>query len=565
MTPFAGRVLAACSFLCLAHCSSRKPIAVHGDGGPSVEVVEAEKRAPDRVKLPLVDEQEPDDTVGSAQPMTPGSGIRGFMGAPKAAGAKTVGDDDYFSWMAPGAAVAPDMGFSYARVELTGVAGLDLALDVLDGDGKRLMSVNDGGPGEPEIIPNVGVDPAHTYYLRVHEAGVAKGDPAHPYELTVQAFPAAAGEEREPNDDPAHATSVKLSNGTSGDATGFFGKKRDEDWLRLSLAGVPATDGHATLRIELVPVDGVAVALKVQADNAAAPATKPSAADKAAVFAEARAGKNEELRLRNVGVDVAGGTALIALRATEGRSTETRWQVRLGLEPPLDGAEREPNGDVAHATPLVLNGGTGQLAGFLWPGDNDVYRITGATPDSFVTVEVEGVDKVDLKLERIGADGKTQAKADDAPAGQGELLPPAKLGDGLVRVSARAHDTAFDAPYRIIATVVTPAPDEEREPNDNAATATPWLPGATAMHGRLAPRGDEDWYAVTGDGSPTTARVDGPIAAGARIVDEGRLPVGPNVALTTGKRYFLVVKATSEKAANAREPYTVTLSHAALP
>jgi hypothetical protein len=33
---------------------------------------------------------------------------------------------------------------------------------VLDGDGKRMMSVNDGGPGVPEVIPNVGVDPAHT-------------------------------------------------------------------------------------------------------------------------------------------------------------------------------------------------------------------------------------------------------------------------------------------------------------------------------------------------------------------------------------------------------------------
>ncbi|HEX4462519.1 MAG TPA: hypothetical protein VIA18_31295, partial [Polyangia bacterium] len=547
-SPLAGRVLAVCTLFCLAACSARKPIAVRGDGGPAVEVVEAEKHAPDRVKLPLVDEQEPDDTVASAQPMTPGSGIRGSMAAPKAAGAKTVGDDDYYSWMAPGAAAAPDMGFSYARVELTGVAGLDLVLEVLDGDGKRLVSANDGGPGEPELIPNVGVDPAHTYYVRVHEAGVAKGDPTHPYELTVQTFAAAAGEEREPNDDPAHATPVRLTNGTTGEATGFFGRKHDEDWLRLSLAGVPAKDGRATLRVELVPVDGVAVALKVQPDVAVAPGVKPTTkADKAPAFAEARAGKNEELRLRNVGVDVAGGTALIALRATEGKSTETRWQVRLGLEPPLDGAEREPNGDVAHATSLVLNGGTAQLAGFLWPGDADVYRVTGATPDTFVTVEVEGVDKVDLKLERLGADGKAQAKADDAPAGQGEMLPPAKLGDGLYRVSARAHDTAFDAPYRIIATVVTPAPDEEREPNDSAASATPWLPGATAMHGRLAPRGDEDWYALTGDGSATTARVDGPIPATARIVDEGRLPVAPGAALVSGKRYFVVVKATSDK------------------
>jgi hypothetical protein len=571
MNPPGGRIFAACSLFLLVGCSSRKPIAMRGDGGPAVEVVDAEKHAPGRVKPPLVDEQEPDDAVASAQPMTPGSGIRGFVGAPKTDKGKPAGDEDYFSWMVPGGAAAPDMGFDYARVELTGVPGLDLALEVLDGDGKRLVSVNDGGPGEPEIIPNVGVDPAHTYYLRVREVGVPHGDPTHAYELTVQSWPTAAGEEREPNDDPAHATAVALTKGTSGEATGFFGKKRDEDWLRLSLAGVPATDGHATLRLELVPVDGVAAAIKVQGDPTPSPAptakTTPTVKpDKPTQFAEARAGKNEELRLRNVGVDVAGGAVMIALRATDGRSTEARWQIRLGLEPPLDGAEREPNGDVAHATPLVLAGGTtGQLAGFLWPGDTDVYRVSGATPESFVTVEVEGVDKVDLKLERLSADGKSQARADDAAAGQGEALPPARLGDGLFRVSARAHDTAFDAPYRIIATVVTPAPDDEREPNDNAAAATPWLPGAAAMHGRLAPRGDEDWYALSGDGSTAGAKVDGPIPATARIVDESRLPVGPNVALVAGKRYYLVVKATSDKAANARDPYTVTLSHAALP
>ncbi len=196
-------------------------------------MVDAEKHAPGRVKLPLIDEQEPDDSVASAQPMTPGSGIRGFMGAPKTDAAKPAGDEDVFSFMAPGVAGAADMGFQYARVELTGVPGLDLALDVLDGDGKRLVTVNDGGPGEGEIIPNVGVDAAHTYYLRVHENGAPHGDPGHAYELTVQSWPASAGEEREPNDDPAHATAIKLTSGTTGEATGFFGKKRDEDWLRL--------------------------------------------------------------------------------------------------------------------------------------------------------------------------------------------------------------------------------------------------------------------------------------------------------------------------------------------
>jgi hypothetical protein len=234
--------------------------------------------------------------------------------------------------------------------------------------------------------------------------------------------------------------------------------------------------------------------------------------------------------------------------------------LRLGVEPPLDGAEREPNQDPGHATALALSGGTGQLSGFLWPGDADVYRVQGAAPNDFVSFDVEGVDKVDLKLERLGADGKPFLKADDAGVGQGESLPPARLGDGLVRVSARAHDTAFDAPYRLTATVANPAPDEEREPNGDPASATPWLPGAAAMHGRLAPRGDEDWYALSGDGNPVSARVEGPLPATARIVDEARKPVPAGTPLAAGRRYFVVVKAASERAANARDLYTVTLA-----
>jgi hypothetical protein len=525
-----GLVLVVCG------CNHRQPIKVRGDAGPSVEVVEPDKHRPDQPKQELVDEKEPDDDVAHAQPMEPGKGIRGTLG-PK--------DVDVFSWMDPGA--PRDMGgFDYARVELTGVPGIDLALDVLDGDGKRLMTVNDGGPGEYEVIPNVGVDPAHTYYFRVHEAGATpKGDPTHPYELTVATWKAADSDEREPNDDVAHATPIKLSTGTSGDASGFFGRKHDEDWLSLALAGVPAKDNRATLRLELAPAQDVAPSLKVMAGKD--------------LFAEARGAKNDELRLRNVGIDTSAGAVAVALRAVDGKSTEARWVLRIGVEPPLDGAEREPNNDVAHATPMTLQGGTAQLAGFLWPGDADVYRVQGVPPEAQLSFDVDGVDKVDLKLERLGADGKSWVRADDAGVGQGELLPPAKAGEALVRVSGRARDTAFDAPYRLTATMQQPVPDEEREPNDGPLTATPWLPGSPTMKGRLAPRGDEDWFAFTATAAPAGAHFGGPMQASVKIVDEQRKVVPPGTPLVAGKRYFVVIKAASEKTSNPRELYTVTL------
>jgi hypothetical protein len=47
--------------------------------------------------------------------------------------------------------------------------------------------------------------------------------------------------------------------------------------------------------------------------------------------------------------------------------------------------------------------------------------------------------------------------------------------------------------------------------------------------------------------------------ATARLLDEGRLPLPPDGAITAGKRYFVVVKGNGEKAASSRDPYTITL------
>ena len=80
-----------------------------------------------------------------------------------------------------------------------------------------------------------------------------------------------------------------------------------------------------------------------------------------------------------------------------------------------------------------------------------------------------------------------------------------------------------------------PAPDEEREPNDGPATATPWLPGAPTMQGRLAPRGDEDWFAFTATAAPAGAHFGGPMPASVKIVDAERRVVPPGTPLVAGK------------------------------
>jgi hypothetical protein len=508
--------------------------------------------------LPLVDEAEPDDDTAHAQPIESGKGIRGTIGKPKTVKGKPASDEDVYSWIEGGTPVGDGgLAFDEARVEVTGIPGVDLQLEVLDGDGKRLALANDAPAGEGEVIPNLGVDPGHTYYVRVKAAVPIEG--TKPYELTVRSGPAPTGDEREPNDDVMHATPLVAVS----DASGFYGRRRDEDWLALPAHAAAGS----TLKIELTPVDGVAPQLRLYGGAALAPQPKGLPALKSAapeVLAEARAGKGDELRLRNVGVPTEG-SAWLALKAVEGRNAEIRWALRMSVEPPLDGVEKEPNDTLERATALPFTG-VAQVSGFLWPGDVDVYRIAGAAPDGLVTAELDGLERVDLKLERLGSDGKTVlVKADDGGPGKSELLPPWPGGDVILRVSARARETAFDAPYHLTVTAVPADKELEREPNNTSAFATPWGEGPQ-MRGYLAPRGDEDWYRVVAPAGKSRVSVEANPPAVVRLSDENKVPLGPAEAVghasgpvVAGKPYFVTVKAANEKSSNPKDPYTLTL------
>ena len=130
---------------------------------------------------------------------------------------------------------------------------------------------------------------------------------------------------------------------------------------------------------------------------------------------------------------------------------------------------------------------------------------------------------VDLKLERLGGDGKVLARADDAGAGQGELLPPGRAGDGSCASARAARDTAFDAPYRL---TVTAAPADARSRSASPTTRRRRRRRGgrrRARDARLAGaarrRGLVPLHRAGGQGERGVGR--GPVAgARARIVDE---------------------------------------------
>ena len=383
--------------------------------------------------IDLVDEKEPDDDVGHAQPLEYPKGVRGSL-APLPTGKPDV---DLYQWIPPGS------GRLVARIELDGAA--DATLDLLDKNGDPLLRAL---PGE-HLLPNLALNAGEVWFLRVRGSRASAAGTAAPveYRLAVRAAPLQPGDEEEPNDSAERANQLQ----PSVEASGFYGRLHDEDWLRLP----PELPAGGAARIEVSPVEGVIASLRVRDASGA-------------LLIEAKGVRGDELRLRAAPAPPGG---LIVLRSEGGKNLEVPWRLRFAAEPPLDGAEAEPNGTPAGANPLVLDGGgQARVAGFLWPGDVDLYRVqvSGA---GLVEATLESPPGVEARVDQA-SDSGAAVKPDGArPRSARQLRALPVGGELLLRVSARPRDTAFDAPYTLSISQL---------PGLGAEPAAPALPAAPA-------------------------------------------------------------------------------------
>src|SRR5262249_29871121 len=142
-----GRMkLFAVAAMCAAACNRGE----HTTGqptGPAVVVVEGDAGAP---AGPVVPEKEPNDQLASAQQLVAPAGVFGHIDKPR--------DIDLYKLTVAGA------DKQTLQVQLSGVPEVDLALDVLDQTGARIVGVNDGKAGEPEAIP-AGTPTPPRYFL----------------------------------------------------------------------------------------------------------------------------------------------------------------------------------------------------------------------------------------------------------------------------------------------------------------------------------------------------------------------------------------------------------------
>lgn len=401
--------------------------------------------------------------------------------------------------------------------------GADVALEVMDEARNVLASVNNGGPGQPERLPDL--DVSGKALVRV--VGLKKGA-GGAYTLTAVFSERVPGFELEPNDRRVDATSVPLGQAVSA----YLGHANDVDWFRYELpaqggddaggppapdagsapkpgeaprpadagAAPPAPEPRLALRVDLSAVDGVSYDVQVLTEAEA-------------VLFSAKSRLGGGLSLRNVGVRANDRVLYVVVKsnltgagkdAKRGSSADTYYTLTVAPEEAGASAELEPNDEPGKATELPANG---YREGFISPkGDVDYFKLTTGGP-SIARLRLTGVEKVDLVLSVVTApDGKpeeTLLKVNEGGVKEPEQLNNVRCdGSCLIKVEAAARkvdgkwvkeDENGDQSYRLSTTVVPDDGSEEREPNNDAEHATPLSFGAP-MRGTIYPKKDVDYF-----------------------------------------------------------------------
>jgi hypothetical protein len=116
------------------------------------------------------------------------------------------------------------------RADLSGVPGMDLALTLKDSVGNDLLTVDNAGKEQPEVLTGYGVAKGD-YFLVVTEKTGKKADSRNSYTLSKKLIPWQAGLEWEPNDSTAAVQGLKVGDSVDG----YFAPKGDADWYEFNV------------------------------------------------------------------------------------------------------------------------------------------------------------------------------------------------------------------------------------------------------------------------------------------------------------------------------------------
>ncbi|MEM9488489.1 MAG: hypothetical protein AAGC55_05065 [Myxococcota bacterium] len=487
-----------------------------GPGG-GAEKIERDREAPAVVvvdsptaqTVTVSDEVEPNNEAEQAMALAVGTGVRGTLD----------GDSDidlYSLEVADGGVLA---------AELSGIAGVDLVLELRDAEG-AVLARSDRGPAEvAEGLPNFAVAPGR-YQLAISEfikksrrrarraagkdAGAGRVGPSPIYQLTVRVAPPpedrrAAEFEREPNDSEDDGAAELLI----GDhRKGYLGWRGDRDRWKLSIEGFAADYG---MNIDIDGVDGVTPTLVIRTRDGATVLRRSGRkgeglavrnlvvvrGDSAAETDDGESPGDGDNGDGDDGDDRAEGQA----EADDGGLTEyyvaelsarrsnpiTPYRIHMTARLLDSDEEREPNDAAATAIELDRPTGAdsarpidGTWRGYLTAGDIDHYRIRSAEGALLALVaKPEGgpgsraADSIDIELSVLAGDAVV-ATSNAGKVGASEALDAVAIAPGasvLIKVAGRGG-SGDQAAYQLRWSV-EPLGAEPPAPGDSTDTGSP--------------------------------------------------------------------------------------------
>lgn len=370
------------------------------DAGVAVAMVDR----PGNVAVDRPAEKEPNDDPATAMPFN--GGVRGVLDGEL--------DVDAFALTV----AEPGM----VGVKVTGIAGVDLKLELRDARFALVVTADRGPAGAPETLPNAPVEKG-TYHLVVREvpkkrkkpkkgedAAVGRTGPSPTYELTASMLPAPAADvgaaaEREPNDDEGTSNEIAIGE----PVTGWIGWGGDKDTWKLAIDALAEGNG---LDLSVTAVEGTALTMEVT-----------DAAGRIVMKTSGPAGA--PITIGSLAPRVApGGAAVHHIRIT-GKPANPDDPYTLAIATRLLDLdeEAEPNDRTSQSNALRFGvEDQGAMRGQIAPGDKDIFSLSASPTAMSLDVAVDAPPGVDVALAAIAESGVSLGKADRGGPGAGETL-----------------------------------------------------------------------------------------------------------------------------------------------
>lgn len=482
-------------------------------------------------------EVEPDDRPEQSMPIGESTDVAASLSSTPARP-----DEDWYLLFAE----APRL----AEVTVSGIPGTVVLLEAYDETRTRLAAVSAESEGQPARFPNLTV--RGKLLLRVSAARRGGGGA---YTLSVRYGEPRPGMEVEPNDRHADATEL-LPQAGAWTVQGLYGSPGDEDHFRIVLDTGPdagpaepgAADAGPASTAEAPPVpaeppreegfpaqppplggarpdlDAGAAApepprIALRLELSGVPGVRPEIqvlSEAEATLFTARGAEGQPLSQRNVAVRATDRVIDVVVKsawtgtgkeARRGFDPEHPYTLTVSREAAGASAEYEPNDDLAHATPLPLEG---YREGFLTPKSDVDYYVVRPPQPSLVRFELSGVEKLDLQLSLVEPGAKPGTEHVLQRSNDGAVKEPERLNsvacskecfvkvEGALRKVDGKWVREFenpDQPYRLTVRTIPDDGSEEREPNDTADQATAIALGKP-IRGTIYPKRDADFFRI---------------------------------------------------------------------